>query len=682
MDRIECWPSGRQAMKKVAIVGVEGSGKTVLMAVMGDKYETRDANGVFLKPVDRKTYSYYTKEMGKLREGKWPLATESIVLELEWMLMRQRKPYAAQEELGLLSFLDFGGEIYRFAFGDKAQDELDALEGQRKSAVERLRTHVENADALIVLVNLSDIINGKVNDERTIEMNWLSQAILSFAYEKSKKKNVALVFTQADTYAETIAQCGGPRGTLAKYLRVVNSNYGNKLTLFEVAAVDKTVPSRDGLGIPMPAPNFKPKGLEDLLGWIVKGVEPQRKSHNGLFAFGVLLIGCVAAYIGYNANAGFKKYVDKQLVSMGWTQEEKASGHEEPQSVEQPITKLPPVKVQGKLPVEPPKTPKPPEQKWVVGVRNPNNPHLVADQSRNTWKATRPGYVWIKGTDRDEWKQGLRHPDNYKLISDWREGEWKSTEEGYVWTGDSRTEWRAGIESTKHPHWVSIITDEHPTGYWRPKPGYSKKDTGAAGLSELVWTPGLMDGGRKAGSREGEWLKECDRCRGGYVECAICDGTGKRSESCSRCNNGYLLYTGTKACPDCNYSGVSMGMKSKRCPNNCGRGWDGNWYVKCERNDYARWPNGRHGFLRNSGSFVPCPDCGGNGARWCLSGLHDDNGNIMVSCETCRGTGMISTTQKVKCPVCDDNGRVQVDCSNCNYGKVKCRNCNNGWVLE
>ena len=310
-------------MKKVAIVGVEGSGKTVLMAAMGDKYESPDFNGVFLKPVNRETYSYYTKEMAELRNGKWPLATESSVLELDWMLVRQSGPNATQEQLGQLSFLDFGGEIYRRAFGDRAQAELDDEDEQRKAAVERLRAHVENADALIVLVNLSDIINGKGNDERTIEMNWLSQAILSFAYEKAEKKNVALVFTQVDTYAETIANCGGVRGTLAKCLRVVDSNYGSRLSLFEVAAVDKTIPAQDGSGLPVPAPEFEPKGLEPLLGWIVKAVEPQRKRHGCLFATGALLIGgLVSAGIGYMVNADFKNWADGRLTAVGWTKQE------------------------------------------------------------------------------------------------------------------------------------------------------------------------------------------------------------------------------------------------------------------------------------------------------------------------------------------------------------------------
>ena len=256
-------------MKKVAIVGVEGSGKTVLMAAMGDKYRSPDANGVFLKPVNRQTYAYCTKEVAMLRAGKWPLATENSVTELDWKLMLQTRSKEDHEEVCQLSFLDFGGEIYRRAFGDRDQSELEDEDEQRKSAVERLRTHVREADVLMVLVNLSDIINGSATDERTIEMNWLSQAILSFAYDSASKRNVALIFTQSDTYGETITRYGGVEGTLRKYLSEVDASYGNRLAVFEVAAVNKTMPSPDDSGLSMPAPDFTSEGLEKVLAWIV-----------------------------------------------------------------------------------------------------------------------------------------------------------------------------------------------------------------------------------------------------------------------------------------------------------------------------------------------------------------------------------------------------------------------------
>lgn len=37
-------------MKKIAIVGVEGSGKTVMMAAMGEQWACPDERGYFLSP--------------------------------------------------------------------------------------------------------------------------------------------------------------------------------------------------------------------------------------------------------------------------------------------------------------------------------------------------------------------------------------------------------------------------------------------------------------------------------------------------------------------------------------------------------------------------------------------------------------------------------------------------------
>lgn len=252
-------------MVKVAILGVEGSGKTVLFSVMGDRYETPDRNGLFLTPSNHETYSYCKKGMAALRKGAWPSATTpEASVELDWQLMKKRGGGGkAGRPLARLSFLDFAGEAYRKAFGGGGRESGVADE---RNAVERLRRHVKKADALIVLVDLSKIINGDEGDPRTIEMNWLSQAILS----EARKKSVALVFTQADRYSETIRQCGGVRGALAKYLPVVNSTYGSKLPLFQVAAVDATVPCADDPMLMLPAPDFGSMGFEELMRWMGK----------------------------------------------------------------------------------------------------------------------------------------------------------------------------------------------------------------------------------------------------------------------------------------------------------------------------------------------------------------------------------------------------------------------------
>lgn len=605
-------------MKKIAIVGVEGSGKTVLLTVMGDKYSTPNANGVFLKPMNGSTFSYYTRQAANLRSGEWPLATESSVLKLDWTLMRKSTPNEPLQQLGQLSFLDFGGEIYRRAFGGRAQSELDQEDEQRRNAVEELKSHVKNADILIVLVNLGDIINGKNNNERTVEMNWLSLAILSFAYEQVGMRDVALVFTQADAYAKIISSCGGVRGALAEYLKEVDASYGDRLHLFRVSAVNKTVPSQDRkLQLPakkIDSEKFDSEGLEELMAWIVERIAPPtvRKGRWGWWA---ALAFCITATVGV---AMWFCYKTNYKVA-GWVNDT--------------------------------------VYKWigyrVEGVRNPNNPNLIAGADENTWVATRPGYVWVQGTDKDEWRQGLRHPDNSRLISEAEEGKWKSTEEGYVWIGGSNTEWRAGIKSAKHPHWFSVISGEHPTGYWELEPGYSQKYPNVKGSWDVVWSPGLMDGdSRRATKQEGKWEIKCHACSGKSVRCAACEGKGR-------------IETG--GCPECHGSGTVERMMMVKCPNCGGRFPKGK--VQC-----PKWS------ITDNIYTYPEPTLLGGPKR----GVVDRNKHVVGkrTCPTCHGMGQIfesswwGGSSEKECITCGGAGYFYDLCSFCNGLRyVDCKNC-------
>ena len=59
-------------MKKVAIVGVEGSGKTVMLAGLGELYSHADENGYFLGPKNYQTASYVAEKIARMRRGEWP----------------------------------------------------------------------------------------------------------------------------------------------------------------------------------------------------------------------------------------------------------------------------------------------------------------------------------------------------------------------------------------------------------------------------------------------------------------------------------------------------------------------------------------------------------------------------------------------------------------------------------
>ena len=253
-------------MKKVAIVGVEGSGKTVMLAGLGDLYTYPDEDGYFLAPKNFETATYVAEKIKRMRRGEWPSATTGDEMRgLDWTLKRRelgaRKP---PENVCEVSFLDFAGEVYRAAYGISDGDD-DSLTEQSKE----LKQYVCGADELIVLINLRDVISNGLGDQRVQEAMWITRSILDTVLGNKEGTGVpraAIVLSQADRYAETIKSCGGATGVLQKYLPHVANDYGGWLDVFAANAIDKTVLDDDGNMVP--AADFTTQGLLSILKWI------------------------------------------------------------------------------------------------------------------------------------------------------------------------------------------------------------------------------------------------------------------------------------------------------------------------------------------------------------------------------------------------------------------------------
>ena len=70
----------KRSMRKIAIVGVEGSGKTVMLAGLGELYSRPDPEGYFLCPKNFQTAAYVAEKVARMRKGEWPTATAEDVL--------------------------------------------------------------------------------------------------------------------------------------------------------------------------------------------------------------------------------------------------------------------------------------------------------------------------------------------------------------------------------------------------------------------------------------------------------------------------------------------------------------------------------------------------------------------------------------------------------------------------
>lgn len=254
-------------MKKVAIVGVEGSGKTVMLAGLGDLYTNPDAGGYFLSPKNYGTASYVANKIMRMRAGEWPSATAGDAMQgLDWTLKQATGVRSRPKDICEVSFLDFAGEVYRLAFGIKS----DSAERELADQVLSLKRYIKESDELIVLINLRDVIVRGTDDERVQEAMWITNAILNFALderEDRKAPRAAIVLSQADSYRDTIETSGGAAGVLRRYLPHVANNYG-WLDVFDASAVDKTVVDAEGNMVPDAA--FSSVGLAPIMDWILE----------------------------------------------------------------------------------------------------------------------------------------------------------------------------------------------------------------------------------------------------------------------------------------------------------------------------------------------------------------------------------------------------------------------------
>ncbi len=246
-------------MRKISIVGVEGSGKTVLLSAIGDKYENPDSSGIFMSPENSRAFGFVKLHMEAMKNGQWPAATTTNS-NLDWSIYHrtgQQKELVCQ-----LSLLDFAGELYRLSFGEHTEEEISAWGDE----ITVLKDHIAESDLLVVIVNLSDIINGSPSNIRTRETMWLSKSVIDYAIRNGKNKDVAIVLSQSDVYREEIAACGGNQGVLQKYLPHVANLYDD-LPIFAVSAINKTVPDENGMAVP--AQGFESEGLDELMEWII-----------------------------------------------------------------------------------------------------------------------------------------------------------------------------------------------------------------------------------------------------------------------------------------------------------------------------------------------------------------------------------------------------------------------------
>ena len=297
----------------IAVIGMEGAGKTVLVTTLAKRLSTIDARGVFLNPQGVKTLKYVEHVWNILQSGDWPPSTTpGEKFELSWKL----------EIVGVLEcdlrLVDVAGQDLRQLFGDEQISSAGSLSGHLQSLAEYCRS----ADIVLFLLNLRDFIGEGDADRRAADEAAIKSA-MDYLRADGRPRRVCLVLTQEDQYRELAREHGGWRELLKHCVPYVFGAHiaVKNMIAFPVAAVAETTVVIDDHGIArrVPKPGFTSAALEKLVKWLTDQVRevyqelqqavPVRPRRDSPDSDGqsiqVVCPHCQAAQVIHSGNAGY-----------------------------------------------------------------------------------------------------------------------------------------------------------------------------------------------------------------------------------------------------------------------------------------------------------------------------------------------------------------------------------------
>ena len=253
-----------RAAPRVAIIGTEGSGKTVLITVLAKRFGRVSEDGFFLNPLDGKSIRYVENGWHALDSGEWPAGSPlGQLFELQWELHCGVESQACQ-----LRLADSAGQDLRRIFSD---DEADT-DPQMPSYLQRLSAYCRNADIVICLVNLKDFLGEGDYQRRTESQLVIKGALQRLSAPDGRHRRFCLLFTQIDQYQAVYRKYGDWAAVAKEHLPYVHRAHvaTGQVKVGAVAAVYDTqvVVGSDGTPRRVPVPGFTSRGLEKVMHWL------------------------------------------------------------------------------------------------------------------------------------------------------------------------------------------------------------------------------------------------------------------------------------------------------------------------------------------------------------------------------------------------------------------------------
>ncbi len=236
-----------QRRDRIVILGRRGAGKTVYLARLYQELWRR-TEGLQARALDGNAHQRFMECIEAMGNGRWPEAT----LAQRWADLELR--YGSR--IWTLRVLDYPGEVFRRAFVEGAEDE----------AADMLRSHVDAAAAVLVLIDPVAARSGSL--EASVDAEFGMSAALRRVHERAGDHAVpvAVVLTKCDVALPHINEAGGARQYLESHLPGLVRDGG----VFRVFASSAVRAQADALGTLRPVPEKDALGIVQPLQWCLK----------------------------------------------------------------------------------------------------------------------------------------------------------------------------------------------------------------------------------------------------------------------------------------------------------------------------------------------------------------------------------------------------------------------------
>lgn len=275
---------------KIFIIGPEGSGKTVLLAMLS-RYVAMERKDLVLEPVDRTASQYVVSALADLEKGDWPPSTRQAELRmLQWR------------------FGSRGAPLHEIVMFDAAGQDLRQILLQNDRAIltddqRATRTQIDTADFLVYLFDLNGFL--ETNDLRIRDENaWLFKTFLTRPEWQGKRRVVVL--SKADIHVDMLAPLPNQVNEDAKVRELVKRHLPKTYTLdhlvdaeiavnyFAVASVaTKTVIDLEDKPVRVPKNPLEPVGIDKLVNAFVREAERIRRKTAGIVLGRRVWIACI-----------------------------------------------------------------------------------------------------------------------------------------------------------------------------------------------------------------------------------------------------------------------------------------------------------------------------------------------------------------------------------------------------